>query len=319
MRSSLPKAALLIVISLSARSGTAHAASIRVSGPAVISPGVSYSLYVEAENTGLGGVPTDGIQWMFAAPSFLASDFFGRPSSGDFYSTDEGTPIATHADLFTDPVLPGASSLRFVDVPGAGPVDRSFASAYIRLVEYRLQIAPNPASPLPLNDDFVLTFVDAVDPDANSQFFSNLTPVLSFDIRLSRADFDRNTRVNEADTTVFGACVTGPNIPYDLNNLSAGCACGVVSAGGMDYLRADFDNDGDVDQDDFGKFQTCFAGDELADVECGNDLLPLSGANARMQTVSAPLTVPQAMEDSQLKRLVRLRNSGVLLAPLVSP
>ncbi len=160
---------------------------------------------------------------------------------------------------------------------------------------------------------------DAVDPDANSQFFSNLTPVLSFDIRLSRADFDRNTRVNEADTTVFGACVTGPNIPYDLNNLSAGCACGVVSAGGMDYLRADFDNDGDVDQDDFGKFQTCFAGDELADVECGNDLLPLSGANARMQTVSAPLTVPQAMEDSQLKRLVRLRNSGVLLAPLVSP
>ena len=48
-------------------------------------------------------------------------------------------------------------------------------------------------------------------------------------------DFDSDCDVDLSDYATFQACVSGPAIPY------AG-DCG----------KADFDHDGDVDQDDFG-------------------------------------------------------------------
>jgi hypothetical protein len=62
------------------------------------------------------------------------------------------------------------------------------------------------------------------------------------------------------------ACATGPSVPYDPLNLPPGCA---LTPDGTGRIAADFDNDRDVDQVDFGLFQRCFSGkDKPADPGC---------------------------------------------------
>ena len=58
---------------------------------------------------------------------------------------------------------------------------------------------------------------------------------------MAAADFDRNNIVGQSDTVIFLSCANGPNNPPSPN-----CPAGV---------NADLDNDGDVDQTDFGLFQ----------------------------------------------------------------
>jgi hypothetical protein len=74
-------------------------------------------------------------------------------------------------------------------------------------------------------------------------------------------DFDGDGDVDggtgsPGDLEAFQACVTGPGIAYDPSNLPAGCELSPVNG----FLPADFDRDGDVDQDDFGIFQRCYSG-----------------------------------------------------------
>ena len=73
------------------------------------------------------------------------------------------------------------------------------------------------------------------------------------------ADLDQDGDVDAADYLIFAACMTGPAIPYDPDNLSSGCTL-VPDAEGR--IAADFDRDGDVDQDDFGVFQRRWSGPE---------------------------------------------------------
>jgi subtilisin-like proprotein convertase family protein len=81
-------------------------------------------------------------------------------------------------------------------------------------------------------------------------------------------DFDGDGDVDEADFAIFEACVTGPGIPYDPQNLPSGCTL-VPDAEGI--IAADFDRDGDVDQTDFGVFQRCWSGENNpADPACAN-------------------------------------------------
>ena len=312
MRSSLPRTAVMAMVALAAWGGTVHGASVRVTGPSEIVPGTTYTLYVEAENTALGGEPTDGIQWRLAAPQFLSFEYFGRPSSGDFFSQDDGTPIGMFAEGFYNPLVYGDPCVRLVDVPGSGPADRSWTSAYIRVAEYRFRIRSDLTAPLPSGDDFVLSDVFFSSPDADEQPFTNLTPAFDFGITLSRADFNRDTKVNAADISAFAACVTGPDVPYDLNQLPSGCTCGTVNVNGQDYLRADFDHDGDVDQNDFGQMQKCFSGDALADPNCGNELLGAASATVVSRSVSSPSAVLQDTGAPVVFHLVRLRNSATL-------
>lgn len=87
-----------------------------------------------------------------------------------------------------------------------------------------------------------------------------------------RADFTgemgkRDGRVNAYDSEVFEACSTGPGISYDVANLPAGCEVAPLPNGKMPM---DFDEDGDVDQSDFGVFQRCLSGDEVASENCAD-------------------------------------------------
>jgi len=75
------------------------------------------------------------------------------------------------------------------------------------------------------------------------------------------ADFDCDLDVDVDDLMVFEACATGPAIPYnpaELPELEPGCTL-VPDVNG--HIAADFDEDNDVDQSDFGSFQRCYSGE----------------------------------------------------------
>lgn len=69
-------------------------------------------------------------------------------------------------------------------------------------------------------------------------------------------DFNHDCRVNATDLTVLHACRTGTGVSY--NPLSLPPGCNLTPNGG--HIAADFDQDGDVGQSDFGKFQRCYSG-----------------------------------------------------------
>ena len=70
-------------------------------------------------------------------------------------------------------------------------------------------------------------------------------------------DFNLDGWVDADDLTIFVACMTGPDVPYNSHSLPAGCSPMAVVDG---FIAADFTKDGDVDQDDFGFFQRCLSG-----------------------------------------------------------
>jgi hypothetical protein len=68
------------------------------------------------------------------------------------------------------------------------------------------------------------------------------------------ADFDHDCDVDQADFSLFVACISGPN-----ESLNSGCE------------NRSFDGDGDVDQSDFGIFQRCYSGENVdGDPSCVN-------------------------------------------------
>jgi hypothetical protein len=71
------------------------------------------------------------------------------------------------------------------------------------------------------------------------------------------ADFDRDCDVDGDDFEIFIACVAGPNILYDPDELPPGCPLVPDDDG---FIAADFDRDSDVDHDDFGVLQRCYGG-----------------------------------------------------------
>jgi hypothetical protein len=72
-----------------------------------------------------------------------------------------------------------------------------------------------------------------------------------------RFDFDGNGAVNLDDLSRFAQCTTGAAV----SGPPAGCASG-------DYLRADDDDDQDVDMDDFAALQRCISTGGSADPDC---------------------------------------------------
>jgi hypothetical protein len=80
------------------------------------------------------------------------------------------------------------------------------------------------------------------------------------------ADLDCDGDVDGADFDIFAACATRSALPYDPENLPAGCPLAPDHAG---FIRADIDRDGDVDLDDFGALQRCHSGENVpAGVNC---------------------------------------------------
>jgi len=87
----------------------------------------------------------------------------------------------------------------------------------------------------------------------------------------AKADFDVDGDVDSDDLAAFKACATGPAIPYNpaaLPEPEPGCTLAPDANG---HIAADFDEDNDVDQSDFGSFQRCYSGEgNLADPHCAD-------------------------------------------------
>ena len=80
------------------------------------------------------------------------------------------------------------------------------------------------------------------------------------------ADLSCDGHVDADDLKVFLACVTGPDTAYTANHRPAGCT---LTADADGFIAADFDNDRDVDQADFGLLQRCYRGpNSPADPDC---------------------------------------------------
>jgi hypothetical protein len=68
-------------------------------------------------------------------------------------------------------------------------------------------------------------------------------------------DYDHDQDVDDEDLEIFDPCRTGPEIAYNPDNLPPGCTLTPDAAG---MIAADLDRDGDVDHDDYGRFQRCY-------------------------------------------------------------
>jgi hypothetical protein len=80
------------------------------------------------------------------------------------------------------------------------------------------------------------------------------TPVSRFGCAYTTADLNRDGDVDQADSDLFSACATGPNV-----SLTPGCE------------SRDLDGDTDVDQSDFGMLQRCYSGENIpGDPNCAN-------------------------------------------------
>jgi len=87
----------------------------------------------------------------------------------------------------------------------------------------------------------------------------------------AKADFDADGDVDGDDLTVFEACATGPAIPYNLAELPESDPGCTLTPDGNGHIAADFDEDNDVDQSDFGSFQRCYSGaGSTADSACAD-------------------------------------------------
>jgi hypothetical protein len=74
-------------------------------------------------------------------------------------------------------------------------------------------------------------------------------------VRYAKPDFDTDGDVDEDDLMHLQTCTTGPAIPITLPSC----------------MDTDLDGDNDADSSDFGIWQKCLSGDELADPDCHLD------------------------------------------------
>jgi hypothetical protein len=70
----------------------------------------------------------------------------------------------------------------------------------------------------------------------------------AYEFQAIAGDLDGNEQVTSDDATLMTACASGPAIPYT-----------------DDCARMDFDNDGDVDGDDFAALQRTYTKDRESD------------------------------------------------------
>jgi hypothetical protein len=80
-------------------------------------------------------------------------------------------------------------------------------------------------------------------------------------------DLDGDAVVDQRDIQYFSACATGPTIPYTIGSIPPMCTLLSDPEG---FLLADFDRDGDIDQEDFGIMQRCYNGSRPANLQCAD-------------------------------------------------
>lgn len=126
-------------------------------------------------------------------------------------------------------------------------------------------------------DGWVLTHAEAIsddgqtivgrvsNPDGFGEAYRIRLPDMNKTVSHS-ADLNDDGYVDDDDMDLFRLCVTGPEVPYDFASLPSGCEAEVGLTG---IISVDFDEDGDVDQTDFGmRMQSCYSRLQPASSEC---------------------------------------------------
>lgn len=194
--------------------------------------GTEQKIFVYVDNTGLGGEPTDGVQWKLSYPAgfqYIANSV-QAPTVNDFFA---GMPMFW--EIYQAP--PGGLSARVVEEIGGGSVD---TNGFVG--EYRFITPQTPGS-----YTFPLTSTVLFNPDGQAQP-RTVSAVPLVVVRNEPADFDKNGSVDNADYQHFSGCMTGPGA-YQTTLEATVCT------------DADFDFDGDVDQRDYRHFQEQFTGE----------------------------------------------------------
>ena len=221
-----------------------------------------YKLDVRFDNRPLNGEQTNWTEWKVGLPSFVnySEGSASLPSSNDFFDGYEMYP--NNVDSIT-------SNLRMTKNwgLGVGPVNREGV-----IGTYLFTINTNaPIGEVQEQDRFWIYDTDIGNDGEGLQPFTPDNRSFKIFSPNVPTDFSnpRDGDVDNSDFAVFDACRTGPNIPYNLSQLPSGCTCGTYTTNSQNYLRADFDHDGDVDIDDYGIFQRCYSGNDVpADPNC---------------------------------------------------
>lgn len=221
-----------------------------------------YRMNVIADNTGLNGEYTTGINVKPLVHSSLTLVDYGKPAAEvDFF---EGKP------MFFETFLPIGQTT------GRVAADAGSSNKIGHVVWYDFTVNLNAILG---QTNFTLSnlytkFVDIVgDPQPrtlSNDTFTIVRPI--YDVRktdgLEQVVEGPDGKVDGLDAEAFEACSTGPGIGYNLGSLPAGCVANTRKINGADYLWADSDGDNDVDQGDFGAFQRCLGENKYAPSEC---------------------------------------------------
>ncbi len=234
----------------------------------------TYSSPIIANNTITGNTATTnggGISAAYSSPiisnTIIAFNSSGIYNSGGTptlrYNCVYGNPAYNYSGI-TDPT--GAdgnisADPRFVQVdPGS---DGIWGTADDDYSDLRL-LADSPC--IDAGDNATVPAEVTTDLDGNARVINCLVDMGTYEVDYGlpspfAADFDNECDVDQGDFSIFAACATAPNVPYDPMALPASPPGCPLTPDGTGRIAADFDRDGDVDQEDFGIFQRCYSGE----------------------------------------------------------
>lgn len=138
-------AGLIGLASLLSTGKSADAATIRVRSDSPINQNGNYTVYVEAENSGLSEIATNGVQWRLNAPSYFDNWIVSPPvDSADFFGGMGG-------DIDSGLSNPNGPSWR-TNYTDKAPIDQPI---FKQLAVYDFTV--NYTGPLPVSDSLMLT------------------------------------------------------------------------------------------------------------------------------------------------------------------